>query len=79
MKAPLPDALHIDAAAPGEEERIRPLFREVFKVDIGPEMVRWKYGEAPGIRTATCWCIAASSTAAPWPAVMPFASRSSET
>jgi hypothetical protein len=48
MKAPLPDALHIDAAAPGEEERIRPLFREVFKVDIGPEMVHWKYGEGRG-------------------------------
>lgn len=48
MTAALPDALRIDAAAPGAEERIRPLFREVFKVDIGPEMVRWKYGEGHG-------------------------------
>lgn len=48
MNTPTPDALHIDAAPPGEEARIRPLFRKVFKVDISPEMVRWKYGAGRG-------------------------------
>lgn len=40
--------LRITAAPAGEEDRIRPLFREVFKVDISPEMVGWKYGQGRG-------------------------------
>lgn len=40
--------LRIAAAPPGEEDRIRPLFQQVFKVDISPQMVRWKYAEGRG-------------------------------
>lgn len=45
---PTESLLRITAAPAGEEDRIRPLFREVFKVDISPEMVHWKYGEGRG-------------------------------
>ena len=46
--SPPESPLRITAAQAGEEDRIRPLFQEVFKVDISPEMVRWKYGEGRG-------------------------------